>query len=130
MKLNTTTSIDCQAILKKRGLDRDKSAAKKLANLVAQKCDKRVPMQSGTLKDQKRIIDSGTGVGIQYTQPYAHYQYHGVAMGGRAPKHYTGKALKHNQAPMRGPKWDVRTMQADGSAITSDFAKTIGGKVK
>ncbi len=130
MKTKVQVDIDCKKILQSRGLGKDRRAAKHLANLVADKCDKRVPMQTGELKGQRKIVDDGDGVGIQYTQPYAHYQYYGQAMGGRAPKRYTGKKLTYNQGPMRGSKWDVRTMQAEGDAIVSSFAKYVGGKPK
>lgn len=130
MKTKVRVDIDCKKILQSRGLGKDRRAAKHLADLVAEKCDRRVPKQTGTLKGQRKIVDDGDGVGIQYTQPYAHYQYYGQAMAGRAPKHYTGKKLTYNQEPTRGSKWDVRTMQAEGDAIVSSFAKYVGGKPK
>lgn len=130
MRTDIKVNINYKKILQSRGLGADKRAAKYLANLVAQKCDKRIPMQQGHLKNQHKIVDDGDGVGIEYTQPYAHYQYYGLAMAGRAPKHYTGKKLTYNEAPTRGSKWDVRTMQAEGSAIVSAFAKYVGGKPK
>lgn len=142
MKTKVKVNIDCKKIMNSRGLGKDRKAAKHLANLVAQKCDKRVPKQDGHLKGQHKIVDNGDGVGILYTQPYAHYQYEGKVMGpnytdgngrfwsGKAPKRYTGKKLTYNQGPMRGSKWDVRTMQAEGDAIVSSFAKYVGGKPK
>lgn len=130
MRTQVKVNIDCKKILQSRGLGSDKRAAEYLANLVAQKCDKRVPMQSGELKGQRKIVDDGDGVGIQYTQPYAHYQYYGRVMAGRAPKHYTIKKLTYNQPAMRGSKWDKRTMQAEGDAIVSAFAQYVGGKPK
>ena len=130
VKTKVKVNIDCKKILQSRGLGNDHAEAKYLANLVAQKSDDRVPMQDGHLKNQHKIVDDSDGVGILYTQPYAHYQYYGQVMAGRAPKHYTGKKLTYNQAPMRGSKWDVRTMEAEGGEIVSAFAKYVGGKPK
>lgn len=128
MKVNVKVNIDCNKILQSRGLGKDGTAAKYLANLVARYSDKRVPFQDGYLKNHHPItVQNGAAV-LEYTQPYAHYQYHGQVMAGRAPKHYTGKALTYNQAPTRGSKWDVRTMQADGTRIVADFAKFVGGE--
>lgn len=123
--------IDTGAILKAHGLGGSDKAIRKLGNTVARCADKRVPMQSGTLKNSKQIvISSGHNGYIVYAGPYAHYQHEGKAMGGRAPKHYTGKALTYHGAPTRGAKWVDRTMQEDGKRILSDFAKTVGGKIK
>jgi len=103
--MDIKVDIDYKKILKSRGFGRDRKAARHLANLVAQKCDKRVPMQTGVLKNNREITGKGSGdVGILYKSPYAHYQYYGKVMAGRAPKRYTGKAITYNQAPMRGSK--------------------------
>lgn len=130
MKTKVTVDIDCKKILDSRGLGKDQRAAKYLANLVRQKSDKRVPMQDGDLKNHAKVVADGGGVSILYPEPYAHYQYHGEVMAGRAPKHYTGKPLDYNQSPVRGSKWDERTMQAEGSQIVEAFAKYVGGKPK
>lgn len=127
MKVNVKVNIDCNKILQSRGLGKDGTAAKYLANLVARYSDKRVPFQDGYLKNHHPItVQNGAAI-LEYIADYAHYQYHGQVMAGRAPKHYTGKALTYNQAPTRGSKWDVRTMQADGKRIVADFAKFVGG---
>lgn len=123
--------IDTGTILKARGLGGSDKAIRKLGTMVARYSDKRVPMQSGTLKNSKQIVvSSGHNGYVVYTGPYAHYQHEGKAMGGRAPKHYTGKALTYHGAPTRGAKWADRTMQEDGKRILSDFAKAVGGKIK
>lgn len=128
MKVNVKVNIDCKKILQSRGLDKNGAAARHLANLVAKHSDKRVPFQAGHLKNQHTItVQNGAAI-LEYTQPYAHYQYHGQVMAGRAPKHYIGKPLTYHEAPTRGSKWDVRTMQADGSKIVADFAAYVGGK--
>ena len=123
--------IDTGAILKAHGLGSSDKAIRKLGNMVARYADKRVPMQSATLKNSKQIVvSSGHNGYIVYPGPYANYQHEGEAMGGRAPKHYTGKALIYHGAPTRGAKWVERTMQEDGKLILSGFAKTVGGKIK
>lgn len=128
MKVSVKVNIDCKKILQSRGLDKNGAAARHLANLVAKHSDKRVPFQAGHLKNQHTItVQDGTAI-LEYTQPYAHYQYYGQVMAGRAPKHYIGKPLTYNQAPTRGSKWDVRTMQADGAKIVADFAAYVGGE--
>lgn len=123
--------IDTGAILKAHGLGDSDKAIKKLGNTIARYADKRVPMQFGTLKNSKQIVISNGHNGyIVYAGPYAHYQHENKAMAGRAPKHYTGKALTYHGAPTRGAKWVDRTMQEDGKRILSDYAKTVGGKIK
>lgn len=128
MKVNVKVNIDCKKILQSRGLGKNGAAAKHLANLVATACEKRVPDQTGYLKNHHPIHMQGDSAIIEYIADYAHYQYHGQVMAGRAPKHYTGKALTYNEAPARGSKWDVRTMQADGTRIVADFAAFVGGE--
>ena len=65
-------------------------------------------MQRGNLKNTATIASDGSQ--IVYSQPYAHYQWYGKVMGGRAPKKYTGDDLTYNGAPMRGPRWTERMM--------------------
>lgn len=130
MRTDIKVNINCKKILQSRGLGADKRAAKYLADLVAQKFEKRIPNQQGYLKNHHGVTEQGGSTILEYTADYAHYQYYGQVMAGRAPKHYTGKKLTYNEAPTRGSKWDVRTMQAEGGAIVSAFAKYVGGKPK
>lgn len=124
-------SINTAEILRRRGLGQSTAAIKKLGTTVARYADKRVPMQSGMLKNSKQIVvSSGHNGYIVYAGPYAHYQHENEAMAGRAPKHYTGKALTYHGAPTRGSKWVDRTMQEDGKRVLSDFARIVGGKIK
>lgn len=123
---NIKVDIDANKILRRRGLAGDKTAQKKLAVLVAEKCDPYVPMQSGNLKNEDVIADDGST--ITYTAPYAHYQYAGEVYGGTAPKHPTGAELTYNQAPQRGPFWDKRMLADKKKELLDDFAKAIGGK--
>lgn len=123
MKIN----IPIEQILAKRGLAGNKPAQLYLASTVARLCDPYVPMQTGRLKAAQIASDGST---ITYNQPYAHYQYNGQAMAGRAPKHYTGKPLNHHGDPMRGPQWDKRMMADRRDDVVQAVAKITGGEPK
>ena len=110
--MSVKIDINTAKILKVRGLGGSKDAQKYLASQVKRLCDPYVPMQQGLLKNNATI--AGDGSSIVYTQPYAHYQYYGEVMAGRAPKQYTGKKLTYHGAPMRGKQWEKR-MLADKS---------------
>lgn len=110
MKIKATIDFDTSKILASRGLGATNKARKYLASEVVRLSDPYVPMQQGLLKNTRTIAANGSQ--IVYTQPYAHYQYYGEVMAGRAPKSYTGRKLKYNGAPMRGARW-VERMLAD-----------------
>lgn len=122
--MSVKVDINTAKILKARGLGSDTGARKYLASEVKRFCDPYVPMQQGFLKNNATI--AGDGSYIIYTQPYAHYQYYGEVMAGRAPKHYTGEKLTYHGAPMRGKQWDKR-MLADKS---KDLEKSIDAFIK
>lgn len=124
MSVKVKVNIPTAKILKSRGLGSDTGARKFLASEVKRLCDPYVPMQQGLLKNTATI--AGDGSFIVYTQPYAHYQYYGKVMAGRAPKHYTGDDLTYHGAPMRGPQWDKR-MLADKS---KDLERSIDAYIK
>lgn len=106
--MRVTININAKKILSERGLGSSDKVQKYLASEVARLSDKYVPMQQGMLKNQRQIASDGSQ--IVYTQPYAHYQYYGEVMAGRAPKSYTGKKLTYNGAPMRGARWTERML--------------------
>lgn len=106
--MRVTINIDAKKILSERGLGSSDKVQKYLASEVVRLSDKYVPMQQGMLKNQTQIASDGSQ--IVYTQPYAHYQYYGEVMAGRAPKSYTGRKLKYNGAPMRGARWTERML--------------------
>lgn len=110
MKVTVKVDINTAKIMRQRGLGGDYGAQKFLASEVQRLSDPYVPMQQGMLKNQHIIAQDGSS--ITYTQPYAHYQYYGQAMAGRAPKKYTGNELNYHGAPMRGKEW-VKRMMAD-----------------
>lgn len=124
--MKVTVDINTANIMRQRGMGGDNRAQKFLASEAARLMDAYVPMQQGPLKNQHTIAADGSSV--TYTQPYAHYQYRGEVMAGRAPKHYTGESLNHHGAPMRGPNWDKR-MIADKSDELANNLKTYIGRL-
>ena len=124
MSIKVKVDIPTAEILKARGLGSDTGARKYLASEVKRLCDPYVPMQQGMLKNNVTIANDGSH--IVYTQPYAHYQYYGKVMAGRAPKKYTGDDLTYHGAPMRGPNWDKR-MLADKS---KDLENSLDAYIK
>lgn len=114
--------INTAKILKSRGLGSDNGVQKYLASEVKRLSDPYVPMQQGMLKNQSTIAADGSQ--LVYTQPYAHYQYYGKVMAGRAPKNYTGDDLTYHGAPMRGPQWEKR-MLADKSKQLEQSVETF-----
>ena len=126
--MKVKVDISPAAILRSRGLGDSNRARVFLANEVARLSDPYVPMQQGTLKNTREI--AGDGRTATYPQPYAHYQYTGEVMAGRAPKQYTGKALTYHGAPMRGPNWDKRMLADRKGDLTQSVARFTGGKPK
>lgn len=124
MSVKVKVDIPTAKILQSRGLGSDTGARKYLASEVKRLCDPYVPMQQGLLKNNATIAADGSY--IVYTQPYAHYQYYGEVMAGRAPKQYTGKKLTYHGAPMRGPRWEKR-MLADKA---KDLEKSLDAYIK
>ncbi|HIY38450.1 MAG TPA: minor capsid protein [Candidatus Agathobaculum merdigallinarum] len=126
--MRVKTNISPAAILRSRGLGDSDRARVFLANEVARLSDPYVPMRQGTLKNTREI--AGDGRTVTYPQPYAHYQYTGEVMAGRAPKHYTGKALTYHGAPMRGPNWNKRMLADRKGDLTQSVARFTGGRPK
>lgn len=123
MKVTVKVDIDTAKIMRQRGLGGDFGAQRFLASEVVRLCDPYVPMQQGMLKNQRIIAQDGSSV--TYTQPYAHYQYYGEAMAGRAPKKYTGNKLDYHGAPMRGPQWEKRMMADKGRELEKSLEAFI-----
>ena len=123
--MKVTVDINTAKIMRERGLGGDNRAQLYLASEVKRLSDPYVPMQSGVLKNTAVIAADGSS--ITYVQPYAHYQYYGEVMAGRAPKQYTGKKLTYSGAPMRGAQWDKRMMADKSKELVSNLEKFIGG---
>ena len=120
MKIDAQVNIDAERILKKLGLGQSKEAQRFLAEDVERLCQPYVPMSAGSgahMVNAARVTDDS----IIYPGPYAHYQYVGEVMAGRAPKHYTGKAIEYHGAPMRGKEWDKRMMADKGDEVKRDM---------
>lgn len=130
MRYKVTSTINTGKILRKRGLGESKGATKALASIVKAYCDPYVPMEQGTLKNTVQTVDAVENVFLVYGQPYAHYQYHGEVMAGRAPKQYTGRPLTYHEEPMRGKEWDKRMMADRGDDVSKALAVYVGGKAK
>lgn len=124
MSVKVKVDLPKAEILKRLGLGGSNDVRKYIASETKRLCDPYVPMQQGALKNQVTI--SGDGSYIVYTQPYAHYQYYGQVMAGRAPKKYTGDELTYHGAPMRGAQW-VKRMLADKS---QDLEKSVEAFIK
>ena len=121
--MKVTVNINAKEILAKRGLGSSKKAQQFLASEVVRLADPYTPFQQGMLKSQKQIAADGSQ--IVYTAPYAHYQYYGEVMVGRAPKSYAGKKLTYNGAPMRGSRWIERMMNDKKKEIESNVEAFI-----
>lgn len=123
--MKITVDINTAKILKERGLGGDNRAQVYLASEVKRLCDPYVPFQNGPLKNTAVVASDGSTV--TYVQPYAHYQYYGEVMAGRAPKHYTGDKLTYSGGGLRGPQWDKRMMADKGEELVANLKKFIGG---
>lgn len=127
--MNFEVNVNAAAILSGRGLGDSTRARKYLASTVARLCDPYVPMSAGAgahMKNFRQTAEDGSHV--LYPGPYAHYQYKGEVMAGRAPKHYTGRAIDYHGGPMRGKEWDRRMMADRGDEVLDNLAEFVGGK--
>ncbi len=127
MRIDCKVDIDVAAILASRGLGPDKRAALFLASEVKRLSDPYVPFRQGTLKHTTTIQPDGNGATLIYRAPYAHYQWFGEAMAGRAPKHYTGRPLTYSGGGLRGPRWTERMMADRREDIIRSLKNYIGG---
>lgn len=129
MKMDVDANIDTGKILRKYGLGESKEAQRFLAEDVERKCQSYVPMSAGSgahMVNAARVTDDS----IIYPGPYAHYQYVGEVMAGRAPKHYTGRDIDYHDSPMRGKQWDKRMMADHGKEVEQDFENYLKGRNK
>ena len=124
MKVTVKVDVNTAKIMRQRGLGGDNRAQIYLASEVKRLSDPYVPMQQGLLKNMAVVAADGST--LTYTQPYAHYQYYGEVMAGRAPKQYTGEPLTYHGAPMRGKQWDKRMMADKSKEIANDLKVYVG----
>ena len=86
-----------------------------------------IPFQTSMLQ-KSGILGTIPGKGVvTWIAPYAHYQYYGEIMAGRAPKHYTGRPLGYHGAPMRGKLWFERMKAAHKQDILAGARRIAGG---
>jgi Minor capsid. len=114
-----------EELLKKRGLDSHGRAQKMLTSEIYRQSQPYTPFQQGVLAHgpANEVADDY----IVYNTPYAHYQWKGEVMAGKAPKHYTGKPINHHGAPKRGKEWTRRMWADKKSVILDKIAKEAGG---
>lgn len=124
MRVRVDINIDKNKILVSHGLGKSKVVQKMLASDVKRLSDPYVAMQQGDLKNRTTIAADGSE--LVYVQPYAHYQFYGKVMGGRAPKHYTGDSLTYNGAPMRGAQWTTRMLADKRDELEKNVKEYIG----
>ena len=111
-------------MLRKRGLEPNGRVQKLFTSEVYRLSEPYTPFQQGILAHGATVADDH----IIYNTPYAHYQWLGEVMAGRAPKHYTGKAIQHHGAPRRGKQWTIRMWRDKKNAILDTIANAAGGK--
>lgn len=133
LKMNSTNKI-----IKDHELDENGRVTEFFRNTIDRFCDPYVPW-SGNSSGMKALKTYPNSHSIKYVSPYAHYMYKGelmVAPSGSSwarkgeKKHYTGKSLKFQGAPKRGPEWDKRMMNDRRKDVIKDVEKFIkrGGK--
>ena len=126
MKVNVKVDINTAKIMRARGLGGDNRAQKTFAARVKAHLDPYTPFQNGGLMTKTATM-APDGSAIVYNAPYAHYQYYGKVMAGRAPKHYTGDNLTYSGGGLRGPQWDKRMLADKHDDLVRDLAIIIGG---
>lgn len=138
MKLKVLAQFDGKVILGRCGIGNN-GLRKHLASRVKLRSDPYVPMESGPLKNQVQTASDGSM--LIYSQPYAHYQYHGQVMGpniltkkgwrsmaSKGGKFYTGRPLTYHGAPMRGPEWEKRMLADHAGDLEKDCAAYINSR--
>lgn len=131
--MNVNVEIYPKAVLRARGMGTNTRATATLLSELRRLSDKRVPFDTGTLKNTA-IISPATGY-LVYTPIYARRNYYGKVMVGNSPGHLTpmrvtNKDIKFQGAPQRGPFWIERTVTADKSTIADSVTKVTGGKIE
>ncbi|WP_270235235.1 minor capsid protein [Lacticaseibacillus suilingensis] len=99
-----------------------------LAYKVREDADPFVPYQSGNLAgDGVSFVETSEMTTIVYSAPYAHYVWVGEAMGGSAPRHYTGETLNyfHGMHSQAGADWTERAADAN----MSGWEQLIAGRL-
>jgi len=119
-------------IIKDHELNKDGAVTKFLRDDVDRLSDAYIPMDTGTLKNNKTYPNNHS---IKYVQQYAHYMYKGkVAVGASKPKgvkrSISNKSIKYQGAPKRGAEWEKRMLNDKKGELIRDINNYIkrGGK--
>lgn len=119
VRINTS-----QNIIQQRGLQPGGRIQMLFAEELLRRSIKRTPKQKGYLIAKGSVINGGTA--LFYNTPYARYVWYGNVMKGGANKHPTDIPLTYQEAPMRGKKWVLRTMQEEKTEILQLIAQEAG----
>lgn len=109
--MKVDVDIDVQKIMHSYGLGSSDKARKALATNVRRRCDKYVPFDTGTLKNNAQV--SSDGRTITYLEPYAQKQY-------TIP-------YKHSD-PLRGAHWDSRMVANEKAQLVADMEAYVKGR--
>lgn len=146
--MNTTvkTHVNIRGIRLKKKLDlliNDPATMLEIHNLFAKMCDPYVPMQEGVLAQTLNI----TPEYVQYTQPYAHYQYTGEVYGPNYPikedgiivgwfsppeKSPTGRSINYSKErhPLATKEWDKAMLADHRREFISEVKKILKRRAK
>lgn len=133
--MRVASNFNAGEVLRRRGLTPNGRAQVLFTNECARYMDRYVPMQTGMLKNTRFIGPDY----IEYSQPYAHYQYRGVlylAANGSSwaklgeRKYPSNGELQYQGAPVRGKLWDKRMWADNKNRIMRSVAAVCGGNVK
>lgn len=130
--------MDMGAVLKGRGLSRDRPLAQRRAvSEVYRLSDPYVPFRTGALKNTVTT----DGESLTYNAPYARYHWYGRVMGPNfqtaegtwrsyknRPKHLTDRDMTYSGAPTRGPRWTERMMIDRKEELLRSIAVVTGGE--
>lgn len=111
-----------EKLLKERGVADYGKVQRKLDRDVLDYCSSFVPKHTGALI---RSGYSGTKIGsgtINYSSPYARYQYYGVSK--------NGKPLKYRGGGLRGSYWFARMKATHKYTLLKNAAILAGGKIE
>ena len=137
--------FDADAILKNNGLDQGGKVQRFFSSEIMRTSNPYLPFKNGALQASARLTENGDG--IIYDTPYARYHWYGKLMvdpitgkgafynpkTGRfwsrpnTPKVLTGRDLKYNGAPMRGPHWVERAWIDHKDEIIQGTQAYMGG---
>lgn len=113
--ITTTVTVDEEAIGAKIESLIDDEVMLQIHDLFAKMCDPYVPFLEGPLSQTTEI----TPQGVRYTQPYAHYQYHGIGFNHTLDYH-----------PLATAFWNEVMMQEHGEEFIAQVENILKAKAK